>query len=819
MKKTGRVIKMIVCVLIMLIQFQKSYAQTSRENAIQIDTSGVYTVTNFEDGYWMKIVAVTKCNLKVYTIDSTLNNTELCYYNGKDEEDYYCDEGGYYGKYYFSVWKELDSGDVLYIKYSSFFNKDSSFRLKILINDNKPGVYYSNPLYILADSTQIIVPDFFEYGQDVYYEYVAKETAYIGINRSPYPDYYPNMLFVITDSLDNDRYYEFYFNDSIFLVLKGERYHFIIDPTAIKDFVWSLYKINVDIGTSSQYPIPLVDTGLYEVDNSKMSQWYTIINNGSCYYQISTENLTTEDTKFEVFNYQLYDSTTLDNINDSIKQSVFIGYNVPNGNLIKISNEKNQANYFLRYTKLPQTTGDNESLAIPVYVDSVYSQKMMLKYYRFIVPKDGPYRVSKSDYNVMIRSNNARYDHEGIFFPMRVLDYYFKGDTIYISIDRSDCESEISWMIEEYIPNTGEECSVPQKIESTGTFKFNNTIGNYWIKFISPKYGKCTFKNCQNESIRMSLYSKCSHGFICNNATETEYGTLYDNTLSYNVSKGDTLYLRLYRYYSIEFFQIEISIEEIADVDLCLNSESIDFNGSKYYSSSIPENESKFYSFLISEDVECIIDDRDDVGDNYVLIYKDCKQKLTTSDNGKLSVTLSPGEYQIQWLNTSGKDINWSITLNDSPDTDKDGKLNTVDEDDDNDEVLDINDAFPYDASETTDTDKDGIGDNADTDDDNDGILDIYDPYPFGNVSIAEIGKLHGIKVSPNPADDRIQIMGIESGTNVSLKIVDSKGTVVFVKDAYVVGTSIDVSSFENSTYLVIINNNGILKTSLFVKN
>ena len=48
--------------------------------------------------------------------------------------------------------------------------------------------------------------------------------------------------------------------------------------------------------------------------------------------------------------------------------------------------------------------------------------------------------------------------------------------------------------------------------------------------------------------------------------------------------------------------------------------------------------------------------------------------------------------------------------------------------DDDGDGVLDVDDAFPLDASETIDTDGDGIGNNADTDDDGDGVDDITMP-------------------------------------------------------------------------------------------
>ncbi|WP_144392910.1 Ig-like domain-containing protein [Pleionea sediminis] len=51
--------------------------------------------------------------------------------------------------------------------------------------------------------------------------------------------------------------------------------------------------------------------------------------------------------------------------------------------------------------------------------------------------------------------------------------------------------------------------------------------------------------------------------------------------------------------------------------------------------------------------------------------------------------------------------------------------------DSDGDGVVDSQDAFPNDPTETTDTDGDGIGNNADTDDDNDGHADINDDAPL----------------------------------------------------------------------------------------
>jgi hypothetical protein len=64
-------------------------------------------------------------------------------------------------------------------------------------------------------------------------------------------------------------------------------------------------------------------------------------------------------------------------------------------------------------------------------------------------------------------------------------------------------------------------------------------------------------------------------------------------------------------------------------------------------------------------------------------------------------------------------------------DTDNDGIANSQDDDDDNDGVIDEEDLYPLDKSESADTDGDGTGDNADEDDDNDGVLDEDDDLPL----------------------------------------------------------------------------------------
>ena len=47
--------------------------------------------------------------------------------------------------------------------------------------------------------------------------------------------------------------------------------------------------------------------------------------------------------------------------------------------------------------------------------------------------------------------------------------------------------------------------------------------------------------------------------------------------------------------------------------------------------------------------------------------------------------------------------------------------------------MLDADDAFPLNSSESSDTDSDGIGNNADLDDDGDLVLDVDDAFPLNS--------------------------------------------------------------------------------------
>jgi hypothetical protein len=98
-------------------------------------------------------------------------------------------------------------------------------------------------------------------------------------------------------------------------------------------------------------------------------------------------------------------------------------------------------------------------------------------------------------------------------------------------------------------------------------------------------------------------------------------------------------------------------------------------------------------------------------------------------------------------------DINDAFPLDPTEDidTDGDGVGDNADDDDDGDGYSDLMDAFPLDSSEWLDTDGDVIGDNTDTDDDNDGSLDIDDAFP---LDPSEDTDTDGDGVGDNADDD-----------------------------------------------------------------
>ena len=137
------------------------------------------------------------------------------------------------------------------------------------------------------------------------------------------------------------------------------------------------------------------------------------------------------------------------------------------------------------------------------------------------------------------------------------------------------------------------------------------------------------------------------------------------------------------------------------------------------------------------DDSESADTDGDGIGDNADIFPEDPNEHADSDqdgvgDNGDNCPGVSNGEQ-----------IN----------SDDDQLGDACDEDDDNDGVIDSEDAFPLDGSEAVDTDGDGVGNNTDNDDDGDGISDSDDPFPLDPSEWLDTD-LDGIGNNADPDDD-----------------------------------------------------------------
>lgn len=145
-------------------------------------------------------------------------------------------------------------------------------------------------------------------------------------------------------------------------------------------------------------------------------------------------------------------------------------------------------------------------------------------------------------------------------------------------------------------------------------------------------------------------------------------------------------------------------------------------------------------------------------------------------------------------------------------DNDKDGLSDEVDTDDDNDGVLDKNDAFPFDYSESVDTDGDGIGDNADVDDDNDGVLDDNDAFPLDyQESVDTDGD--GIGNNEDTDDDNDGIADSEDATPLEKSATTSNDQVAASQYKVYPNPTVEIIQVANldvyNQFFLIVDNNG----------
>lgn len=166
-----------------------------------------------------------------------------------------------------------------------------------------------------------------------------------------------------------------------------------------------------------------------------------------------------------------------------------------------------------------------------------------------------------------------------------------------------------------------------------------------------------------------------------------------------------------------------------------------------------------------------------DVGDelaDYILTYsvQDSTGNAAESVQRTVSVVLGDNDTDNDGYTDSDENDNGTSYTDPSsvpPDFDQDFVSDLNDEDDDNDTVLDVDDAFPFDPNESLDSDDDGVGDNADA-------------YPFDgsrwdDITAPEFGDIPAI----------IEFEATGELTAVELPVVevsdDSGATVVITAD------------------------------------
>jgi hypothetical protein len=156
---------------------------------------------------------------------------------------------------------------------------------------------------------------------------------------------------------------------------------------------------------------------------------------------------------------------------------------------------------------------------------------------------------------------------------------------------------------------------------------------------------------------------------------------------------------------------------------------------------------------------------------------------------------------------------------------DDDAQGDICDADDDNDGVDDIDDAFPFDPTESSDFDNDGTGDNADTDDDNDGFSDEEELECGSNpldanetcdtLSIIDInqGKLF---IYPNPVENVLTIENTSTDNITDIKVYSLEGRLLFTTtDAT---EYIDFSRFSRGVYFIKITIDTTVITKRLIK-
>ena len=112
-------------------------------------------------------------------------------------------------------------------------------------------------------------------------------------------------------------------------------------------------------------------------------------------------------------------------------------------------------------------------------------------------------------------------------------------------------------------------------------------------------------------------------------------------------------------------------------------------------------------------------------------------------------------------------------------DMDGDGLPDSLDLDIDGDDYPNSEDAFPQDFTEWMDTDGDGIGNNRDNDDDGDGVIDILDSRPLDAGESSVISNEDSSSDSADSEEDGVITISIQD--ILILLAISSAATITFL--------------------------------------
>jgi len=810
-------------ILLFSILFQPCFAQKTRETAQLLSAPENFKADGVYREFWYKYVADSSCTItfsvEFNSVDMWDFPCKINLYKGNSTDPFWQKDGVTTGSSN-SLRKTVistvaDTTDEIYIQVKSSV-EGKSFSISFNVTDIKQGTAIQNPIPVSLDSIPMIIPAQNNTHPFIYYEFTPQvnmmATRYI--NRMYINPIYKQLsdAFIQRSSvLENT------------VVYAGETYIFECPAIDTEDASWYLTADTVEVGYDCSAPYKVTKPGVFEIENSKGSEWIDIFSEKGGYYTISLEESASDTMELIVSKY-CYS-------NDTLKTSEATIYLRPDeSKRFNIAGADSGSSYNLTIGYIDSIAGDGCNIPIEAELDTSYSRTKSDTYFSFTPSKSGDYLIETNKLDHVIFG--SIYTHRSCGAP--VLDniyipsiddatgqarFSFEKDSTYIIYCNFTWlrSKDIKFTLSEYIPIKGEVCSDAIEVSQMGSYTVNHPVSDIWLQYVAEYTGTISISTI--DSTYNKTYIEIFKNGCDSITTEKEMNTSQPY-VEMDVEEGDTLLIKSNKiqtgYHGA--YPVTIGYTEIYKVgDECEHPFYItDFpytDTIEYPSEAIH----RYYQLELDDDTEITITEVS--SSNFLQIFSDCETKVGASASGNVTNIFSAGTYILQWFNTSGENIVWNVSLNNNPDTDNDGTPNATDDDDDNDGVPDTEDLFPYDAKESIDTDGDGIGNYADTDDDGDGILDIYDMYPLQPLPTGLNDNLNKIVVCPNPVEEKLTVSGLDESKTYLLQIIDTKGSVVLAEDSYNERRTLDVSHLATSIYTIVVQDiDNIYSTAFFKK-